>query len=79
MIRAQLSLQDLPLYIFASGPERLKMLEELCELASSGSLKPPECETFTLQEFESALENSRTAFSRKSLIQFSRTEKWKNS
>lgn len=54
----------------STSPERSKMLEELCELANCGNFKPPDCETFKLEDFHSALQNSLKPFSKKSLFQF---------
>ncbi len=44
------------------------MLEDLCEMAKSGDFTTPDFETFQLNDYESALQNSVSSFTKKSLF-----------
>jgi hypothetical protein len=54
--------------ISSVGPERTAMLEDLCEMAKSGVLTTPDCETFQLNDYEAALKNAVSSFTKKSLF-----------
>lgn len=46
------------------------MLQELCKLAYSECFRAPDCETFKLEDFNKAVQNAVTPYSKKSLFQF---------
>ncbi|CAB4017226.1 enoyl-[acyl-carrier- ] reductase, mitochondrial isoform X1 [Paramuricea clavata] len=51
-----------------NSPERTMMLEDLCEMAKCGDFTTPDCETFQLNDYENALLNSVSSFTKKSLF-----------
>ena len=51
-----------------NSPDRTTMLKELCEMAKSGAFTTPHCDTFQLNEYETAFQNSVSSFTKKSLF-----------
>ena len=50
------------------GSEFAKMLHQLIELIRTGHLKPPQSQTFTLEEYKQAIEQAQQPFNTKKIL-----------